>query len=438
MTGGNGAPVRFDRDLSGFLAPWDKGVPGGQGPIALPDVAAQGWNLLREDLPLPVAVLDGDSLAQNSRWMRTFAAEHGVALAPHGKTTLAPALFDLQMEDGAWGITVSTPHQIAVAVAAGHRRIFVANQIIGRSGIAYVLDQLDRDPALEIYSLVDSIELVQHIAAVAETRAGRRRLPVLVEMGFEGGRTGCRTLDQGLAVARAVAASPHLDLAGVEGFEGIIRKADLASTLAAVQAFLADVVALAEACDEERLFGRETILLSAGGSGFFDLVVTAFAATKLRSSKTTLLRSGCYITHDSGLYTFLFALLRMRAPALLAEQEPTPALRIWAYVQSRPEPGQGIVTMGKRDVGFDEMPKPELWYRPGSEMQGPQTLSPDHQITALNDQHGFLDLPRNSPLQVGDMVAFGISHPCLTFDKWRVLHVINSTFDVLGSIRTYF
>jgi D-serine dehydratase len=137
-------------------------------------VAGKRWNLLREDLPLPVAVLDGESLERNSRWMRSFAAEHGVALAPHGKTTLAPALFDLQMRDGAWGITVSTLHQIAVAVAAGHRRIFVANQLIGRSGIAYVLDQLERDPELAIYSLVDLLDLVTQLAAVAAGKGGRR------------------------------------------------------------------------------------------------------------------------------------------------------------------------------------------------------------------------------------------------------------------------
>lgn len=438
MTGAAQPPLRFDGDLAGFLMPWDKGVPGGGAPIPLAEVAAQRWNLLREDLPLPVAVLDGESLARNSRWMRAFAAEHGVALAPHGKTTLAPALFDLQMRDGAWGITVSTPHQIAVALAAGHRRIFVANQLIGRSGIAYVLDQLERVPELAIYSLVDSIELVDQLAAVAAAKGGRRPLPLLVEMGFDGGRTGCRTVEQGLAVARAVAASPYLELVGVEGFEGIIRKADLGSTLDAVKAFLAQVVALAEACDREGLFGPDGILLSAGGSGFFDLVVTAFDAARLQSRSTTLLRSGCYITHDSGLYTFLFALLRMRAPELLAQDAPQPALRVWAYVQSIPEPGRAIVTMGKRDVGFDEMPKPELWYRPNADMSAPLALTPDHQVTALNDQHGFLDVPPESPLRVGDMMGFGISHPCLTFDKWRVLHVIDAAFDVVGSIRTYF
>ncbi|MCW1988246.1 UNVERIFIED_ORG: D-serine dehydratase [Sphingomonas sp. R1F5B] len=438
MSGAEQTPLRFDGDLSGTLMPWDKGVPGGGGPIPLADVAGKRWNLLREDLPLPVAVLDGESLERNSRWMRSFAAEHGVALAPHGKTTLAPALFDLQMRDGAWGITVSTPHQIAVAVAAGHRRIFVANQLIGRSGIAYVLDQLERDPELAIYSLVDSLDLVTQLAAVAAGKGGRRALPVLVEMGFEGGRTGCRTVEQGLAVARAVAASPYLELAGVEGFEGIIRKADLESTLDAVNAFLGQVVMLAQACDREGLFASDDVLLSAGGSGFFDLVVTVFNAARLERRTTTLLRSGCYITHDSGLYTFLFSLLNMRAPELLAEDAPSPALRVWAYVQSMPEPGRAIVTMGKRDVGFDEMPKPELWHRPSADMSAPQALTPDHQVIALNDQHGFLDIPRDSPLRVGDMIGFGISHPCLTFDKWRVLHVIDGAFDVVGSIRTYF
>lgn len=438
MMAGTDPVVRFHLDPAAMLFPYDKGVPGNIAALPIAAVADQRWNLLKEDLPLPVAILKESALATNSRWMRAFAERHDVAIAPHGKTTLAPALFDLQMRDGAWGITVSTPHQIAVAIAAGHRRIFVANQIVGRAGLRYVLGLLDADPELFICSLVDSVDLVDQIHAVAQATGARRPLPVLVEAGFAGGRTGCRTVEQGLAVARAVAASPHLDLIGIEGFEGIIRKADVAATLAAVEGFLADVVALTEACDREKLFGVESILLSAGGSAFFDLVVAAFERASLSVAHTVLLRSGCYITHDAGLYTFLFALLKMRAPELFDHGGPQAALEVWAYVQSIPEPGRAIVTLGKRDAGFDEMPVALHWYRPDDTMAAPAPLPVECRLVALNDQHGFLDLPDDVPLRVGDMIAFGISHPCLTFDKWRVLHVVDDDYGVTGSIRTYF
>lgn len=431
-------PIRFDLDSDTVVSACDKGMPGHIGTIPIATVGERGWNLLAEDLPLPVATLSASAIARNSRWMRDFIADKGVALAPHGKTTMTPALFDLQLRDGAWGITVSTPHQIAAARAAGHRRIFVANQIVGQAGLRYVLDQIGQDDELSLYCLVDSIAVVQQMDAVAAAIGAPRPLNVLVEKGFSGGRTGCRTNDEALAVARAVAASPHLVLAGVEGFEGIIRKADATSTTQAIEAFLAGIVELAEACDAQGLFAGDAILLSAGGSAYFDLVVTAFARARLSRPHQSLLRSGCYITHDSIMYTNQSAAMQARAPELFAHGVLQPALHVWAYVQSRPEPTRAIVTMGKRDVSYDDMPVATQWYRPGGTLAAPVPIGAGHRVIALNDQHGYFDIPDDSPLAVGDMVAFGISHPCLTFDKWRVLPVIDDDYGVIGAVRTYF
>ena len=36
------------------------------------------------------------------------------------------------------------------------------------------------------------------------------------------------------------------------------------------------------------------------------------------------------------------------------------------------------------------------------------------------------------------MVGFGISHPCLTFDKWLVMMLVDDDFHVIGAIRTFF
>ena len=115
-----------------------------------------------------------------------------------------------------------------------------------------------------------------------------------------------------------------------------------------------------------------------------------------------------------------------------------PALEVWAYVQSTPEPGKMIVAMGKRDVGFDHMPVAQVWFRPGSEMTVPAPAPSGHLVTSLNDQHAHVTVPEDSPWRVGDLVGFGVSHPCLTFDKWRVLHLVDETYTVTGSVRTYF
>jgi D-serine dehydratase len=56
----------------------------------------------------------------------------------------------------------------------------------------------------------------------------------------------------------------------------------------------------------------------------------------------------------------------------------------------------------------------------------------------MNDQHGYLDIPAGSPLKVGDLVGFGINHPCTTFDKWQVIHVVDDDYNVVESLRTFF
>jgi D-serine dehydratase len=422
------------------LTPLDKAVPADAGAVPLESVAARGWNVLREDVPLPVAVLRQEALAHNAAWMRRFLADCGADIAPHGKTTMSPWLFDRQLADGAWAITVATPQQLEVARAFGHRRVVLANQLVGRSAIDQVMRLLRDDPAFEFYCLVDSLPNVAALAAAARRHGLTRPLTVLVELGYPGGRTGCRTEAEALAVARAVHGSGGaLALAGVEGFEGLLRGDTHAATLALVEAFLGRMVALAEACAAEGLFAGEPVLLTAGGSSHFDVVARKLGGARLGRPVQVLLRSGCYITHDSGLYVRAQEGMRERDPAL-ADRDGglRPALEVWAYVQSRPEAEKAIAGLGKRDVSHDDAPVPLAWFRPDGSMARPEPITDGSHATRLNDQHCHLTLPASSPLQVGDLVAFGISHPCLTFDKWRALYLVDEAYDIVGAIRTYF
>jgi len=428
---------RFAADLP--LQPCDKGAPG-RVEVALDQISEQRWSLLGEDLPMPAAVIKRAALHNNSRWMKGFLDVTGCRIAPHGKTTMSPALFALQIEDGAWGITLSTPHQLHVARAFGFQRILLANQLVGRSAMDWVMAEIQRDPAFEFYCLVDSLENLEELAAAARAWALDRPLRVLVEIGFEGGRTGCRSVEAALTVARRAAQlSDVIALAGVEGFEGIIRGPTEPETIARVEAFLGQMVDLAQACAQEKLFAPGLVIFTAGGSAFFDLVSKRLGAIEIGQEHAVILRSGCYLTHDSVMYTQLFHQLKSRAPELadrLGELEP--ALEVWAYVQSRPEPGRAIVALGKRDISYDHLPVPVGWCRPKGKTRKVEAAPDHHKVLALNDQHCIMSVPADSPWQVGDLVGFGVSHPCLTFDKWRVLHLVDDDYQVVQSIRTYF
>jgi D-serine dehydratase len=412
-----------------------KGVPPAAGGLTLGTVGHQGWNLLRGDLPLPAAVLHVERLRANSAWMAEFLALNGLAIAPHGKTTMAPQLFAKQLRDGAWAITVGTIHQLAVARHFGARRVLMANQPMGRIAVDACFAHLAADPGFELYLLADSLPGVAMLAAGA-ARAGLgpdRAIDVLLEVGYAGGRTGCRDVASALAVAEAVAATPGLRLAGVEAFEGLL------ATPEAVDGFLeryAEVVAALAGRGQFR--AGVPIVLTAGGSAFFDRVARRLARIDLGAPVLRVIRSGCYIAHDSMGYEKQFRRMQAAGEVGMPRHDLQPALEVWAYVQSRPEPTKAIVNMGRRDIGTDAgWPVPSQWFRPGV-MERPVAIGPGHAIEGLNDQHGHLALPPDSPLAVGDMLAFGMGHPCTTFDKWQTLMLVDPGYTVVGAVRTFF
>ena len=417
-----------------------KGLPDVGAGIALSDIGRRGWNVLHEDLPLPVAVLRESDLANNARWMRGFVTRYGAKLAPHGKTTMSPELFRRQIEDGAWGITVATVQQMRVARAAGAKRVLLANLLIGARDIEYVLSALREDPRLDFYCLVDSLAGARRLAEAALQQPVGRPLQVLLEIGYAGGRTGCRDIDTAISVARAVkAAHPRLALRGVEGFEGLVQSLPAADAMPKVRALLDRVTSAAHLIDAEELFDGNDVILSAGGSSYYDVVLEALSTVPLRKPASVITRSGCYLTHDSGLYRRGFSdILDRSAEARARAGAMRNALEVWCYVVSVPEEDRAILGAGRRDFGHDAGPPVVLKrFRPGAD-KAPHAFEGSGEIVAINDQHAHFIFKPGVDIAVGDMVALGISHPCTTFDKWRLMYTVDDDYAVLHGIETYF
>ncbi|AZI56863.1 amino acid deaminase [Nakamurella antarctica] len=395
------------------------------------EVGAQGWRALDGDLMLPVAVLSESAVEHNLQRMAQYCRENGVDLAPHGKTTMSPQLMVRQFSAGAWAVTVATTAQARVFHAFGARRIVIASQVVARGDLQWLAQSLDGDAGLEILVLVDSV------AGVAATCKGlweagfAGRLPVLLELGYDGGRAGCRDKVTALEVASAVMAAKCLVLRGFEGFEGLMPGADYAAQQAGVDGYLNFVKDVVDETLERALVeaGSE-ILLTFGGSAYFDRVVAAFPGRERGGfSVRVVLRSGCYLTHDDGMYA--------RTSPLAAGADPDPlysALHVWSAVLAKPEPGLAIAGFGKRDASFDAgWPIPLLRRREG-QMQNLNDVA----VTGMNDQHAYLALGAHSDVEVGDLIGCGISHPCTTFDKWPLIAMVDEDYRVTGAVRTFF
>ncbi|MEU1874578.1 amino acid deaminase [Streptomyces sp. NPDC019793] len=405
-----------------------KGLPPDAYGLTVAELAGQRRNLFTGGFTTPVLALSAERLEHNLKLMETYSARHGLAFAPHGKTSMAPQLFHRQIEHGAWGITLAVPHQVRVARAFGVRRVFLANELVDAAALNWISAELDADPDFRFVCYVDSVRGVGLMDAALTAAGASRPLDVVVELAAgEGARTGVRTEAECAAVADAVAGARTLRLAGVAGYEGEVPDADPER----VHAWLRRLVALAVDFDKAGRFdGLDEIVLSAGGSAWFDAVADVFAEVPALSRPVLkLLRSGAYVSHDDGHYRELTPFNRVPEEGALE-----PAFRLWSQVVSRPSPEQAFTNAGKRDAAYDlHLPFAQVVRRDGVER--PAT---GIEVTGLSDQHAWVRTTGEADLEVGDWLGTGLSHPCTSFDKWQLIPVAEADGTVVDYIRTFF
>lgn len=406
----------FDWRFKGLPAQWSGRTPA--------DICAEMPNFF-DSAPLgPMCVLRADALNHNLATMARWCAERGVELSPHGKTHMSPQLAALQFGAGATAITVATIGQLRIYRAFGVNTFLLANELVDRGGLRWLAAELNSDPQLRVVCWVDSAAGVEIMRAELVAAGANRPLDVCVEVGAPGARTGTRDSAAIDEVVRAVTTAPQLRLVGVAAYEAALGHDVTEPARERIRNFLAGVrstaLRVAEAVDSDE------ILVTAGGSTHFDLVAEvlgpgtadSFGGRTLR----TVLRSGCYLTHDDGLYRRTSPFTRAGAVNRLR-----PALSVWGQVCSRPEPDLALLTLGRRDVSFDQ------------DLPVPRGV-PGATVTKLNDQHTFLRLASDASrlAAVGDWIEFGISHPCTVFDKWQVIPVLDDEDRVVDLVRTFF
>ncbi|NAZ91111.1 amino acid deaminase [Vibrio toranzoniae] len=387
------------------------------------------YRLVDEDISLPVAIIKQSALTNNLNWMQSFADHHQVKLSPHGKTSMTPDFFRQQLENGAWGITVATPAQAEIAAMAGAKRIIMANQLVGKTNMA-IIEQLINEFDVDFYCCVDSSVNVQQLNQYFSNK--KQTLKVLIEFGVPGGRCGCRSPQEVLELAQTIQDTPALSLAGIEVYEGVIHGDNAEQD---IRTFLNQALTSVESLASDGLITGQPIITGAG-SAWYDVVAECLANL---TDYLAIIRPGCYAIHDTGIYLDAQSKVLQRAQvnqgyACELGGDLESALEVWAYVISRPDPTKLVVGLGKRDVAFDAgLPIAERGYRNGEAISVKGLTA-----TAVMDQHTFVETDGSAEIEVGDMIAFSTSHPCLTFDKWRYIAISDDDHQVSHWVATCF
>ncbi|CAB4339962.1 unannotated protein [freshwater metagenome] len=399
-----------------------KGMPEAMRGKTFAEFLATKPNIFSSGFHFPIATLRKSALDNNLERMRQYCKEVGASLAPHVKTTMSPQIAQMQIDHGAWALTVANFSQARVFLDYGFNRIIIANEIVDPAAIREI-GKRNLEPNTQIIFYVDSAEGLSIIREALKTLP-QAKVFLFIEIGLDGGRGGIRDIEGAKKLAQEIDGDPHLFVLGVSGFEGIISGADRsAEGLQMVADFCAKIVAAARLVAP--YVRTEKIILTAGGSAFFDVVVQEFS--KYEAPFHMVLRSGGYVTHDHWSYQKVYPFTQMSL-----DKQLLPSIELWAQVLTQPEKGLAILNLGKRDVGNDaDNPFPVKRFHG-------KVLPLEAKVDHLNDQHGYLHFGGGQEVTIADVIGLGISHPCTTFDKWKLFVLVDDNYDVVDFIHTFF
>ena len=380
-----------------------------------------GWSLV-DAAETPLAVIRESALVHNSARMREYCDSAGFLLAPHAKTTMSPELMEYQTQSGAWAFAVATAYQARRAMAFGADRIMLAAEVIDHVGLVDLMQRHNGGQCHELMFFVDSDEALSAVAAASDAVGGGYSGHVLIECGHLGGRTGVRGVDVAVDLARAAFERPGVHLRGIAGYEATVPGIRTDEGLQRVDGFLEE---LKDVALTSREFLGADGFVTVGGSMYLDRVRERLADLPAQGLPVAV-RSGCYLTHDHGLYE--------TASHTTPMPSWSPGVEVWARVISHNEPTLAIANAGRRDLSYDQgLPVAVKRITDGRAHDLSRV-----EVFALSDQHAWMRLSDGTELAVGDLVGFGISHPCTTFDSWQVLAVVDDDDVVVGVCSTYF
>jgi D-serine deaminase-like pyridoxal phosphate-dependent protein len=357
-----------------------------------PNAALIGQPGGRNRLMTPCLVLDLPALDRNIARMASLCRERGVALRPHAKTHKSVEIARRQIAAGAVGICTATLGEAEILVGGGIGDVLITSVIVGAGKHARLMRLMRSKASVAI--VVDDLGVAQQIAAAA----GREGLVIPVYMDVDMGRhrSGVPSIEQAVALADFLHASPAFTFKGLQGYAGYLSHEENFAARAEGATAAAGWLQSIRSALVERGIPVERISGASTGSALIDLGMQTFNE----------LQCGSYICMD---VEYEAVPLDRSARALFE-----PALFVRATVISKIVPGQATIDAGHKHFAGTLAP------RVARGIAAPAEAKPN------SDEHGFVTMaPADDTLCIGDTIECVPPHCDPTINLYNHYHVVD-------------
>lgn len=321
----------------------------------------------KHEIDTPALCIDLDKFETNIQTMAEKCRRRGVAWRPHTKCHKSPAIAHQLLQAGATGITCAKLGEAEVMAAAGIRDLLIANMIVGAPKMCRLV------ALRRVADPIVCVDHAQHVQELGSTMsAAGLTLRVLVEVDIGMSRVGVPPGEPARELARQVASTAGLQLAGIMGYEGhllLVPHADEKATM--IRAAIERLVATKNLLEDHHL---PCPIVSCGGTGSYMVTLDCPGITELQA----------------GGVIFMDAFYRDRCHV----EEFDYALTVLTTVVSRPAEDRAVIDAGRKTMNM-ELALPRVLDRN------------DIEVLNLSAEHGLLRLgPSSHRLRIGELLEF--------------------------------
>ena len=366
-----------------------------------------------DDLPTPCLLIEKTRLEANLRLMQEKAEANGVTLRPHIKTHKSLAIARQQIETGAGGITAAKVSEAEIFVNGGFEDVRLAYSVVGDEKFARVLSLMKN---ARVSFCIDT-----HDGAAAASRFFSKEgstAEVLLEVNCGYNRCGVDPNEQGIELAKEISRMPGLRLVGIlthagHSYQGPREGETVEAAVRRVADEERDVMLeFAARLERAGLADRATFEISVGSTPS----AHAFENAEHEGFRITELRPGNYVFHDAmqhalGVVGLESCALTVLTTVVSRHRDRSGRERLFL------DAGKKVITS---DTGYNTDGFGILLYNP----RVMQPLPHAH-ITALSEEHGWVDVTGGATLAVGDRVRFVPNHACVAVNTQDLMYVVD-------------